>query len=292
MNLKLITPPTALPLHINDVRQHIKQDITDDDNLISLYISSAVEFAQAKTNRQFVAARYQLILDAFPAPNMMLATFGRNKSTTDYVIQLFKTPLIQVVSIDYTASDGTTKTMAATDYIVDSAYDPPRIMSGYGKEWPITQDRIGAVKVTFDTGYMAPIAVDIVANTVTIKNWKTLIVGDNIRLSNSGGVLPAPLANRTDYYIQSVVSPGVYTLTTSPGGSVLDLTVLDSGISFLGQPGINGSPGELPGGIKAWMLLRSESLYTNRGETVNTRGNIVPLPFADSLLDPYKMVLM
>lgn len=291
MNLKLITPPTALPLSIIDARQHLKQDLTDDDNLINFYLGAAVEFAQAKTRRQFVAARYQLILDGFPAPNLMLATFGKTITKYDYVIQLERTPLIQVVSIDYTAPNGTVATLLSSEYQVDTSFDPPRISPAFGKQWPSAQAQMGSVRVTFDAGYMAPISANVTSNAITISGWKTLAVGDIIRLSNSGGALPAPLAQKTDYYIQSVISAGIYTLATTAGGAVIDITTAGTGTTYMGQAGINNTAGELPDGIKAWMLLRCESLYTNRGETANAKGTISPLPYVDSLLDPYKTVL-
>ena len=291
MPLKLLTPPTALPLHVADVRQHLKQDITDDDNLISLYLGAAVEFAQMQTQRQLVSARFQLIMDGFPGPTLMSSLSSESFSIPANAIQIPRSPLIQIVSIQYMAMDGSTQTMPPADYTVDQSCDPPRITPIFGKIWPIPMPQIGSVKVTFDAGYSAAITADATANTVSAPAWKALSVGDNIRLSNSGGALPLPLQQKTDYFIQAVVSPGVYTLAGSSGGAVIDLTGAGSGLNFIGQPGINGSPGELPDGIKSWMLLRCDSLYSHRGESANTRGTIVPLPWVDRLLDPYRVLL-
>lgn len=292
MPLKLITPPTAQPLAVSDVRQHLKQDITDDDNLIALYLGAAVEFAQMQTQRQLVAARYQYVLDGFPGPSLMGVPIGQAFGIPAHAIQIPRTPLIQVVSIQYTAMDGSTQTMPTTDYTVDHSCDPPRITPVFGKIWPIPLPQIGSVRVTFDAGYMAAFTADATANTITVKGWRDLVVGETVRLSNSGGALPAPLAAKTDYFIQSAPGAGVYTLAASSGGSVIDLTTAGTGVNFLGQTGINNSPGELPDGIKSWMLLRCDSLYSHRGETANTRGQIVPLPYVDRLLDPFSVVLM
>jgi hypothetical protein len=38
--------------------------------------------------------------------------------------------------------------------------------------------------------------------------------------------------------------------------------------------------------------LRVDSLYNQRGEVAFTRGRMDKLPFADALLDPYKIVLL
>ncbi|MFA6076344.1 MAG: phage head-tail connector protein [Negativicutes bacterium] len=292
MPLKLITPPTAQPLHVADVRQHLKQDILDDDNLILLYLGAAVEFAQMQTQRQLVSARYQYVLDGFPGYSLSGVPLNSSFSIPAQAIQIPRTPLMQVVSIQYTAMDGTTQTMPSTDYTVDQSCEPPRITPVFGKIWPIPLPQIGSVRVTFDAGYIAPIASNSTANTITAQAWKALVVGDNIRLSNSGGALPTPLQPKTDYFIQSVVSAGVYTLAASSGGSVIDITDTGTGLNFIGQPGLNGSTGELPDGIKSWMLLRCDSLYSHRGETANTRGTIAALPYVDRLLDPYQVVLM
>jgi uncharacterized phiE125 gp8 family phage protein len=293
MPLKLITPPVCLPLHVNDVRQHIKQDIFDDDNLINIYLGAAVEFAQMRTQRQLVSARYQYVLDSFPGPSLMGVPLGAPFGTPAHAIQIPRTPLIQVVSVQYTAMDGITQTMPTTDYTVDQSCDPPRITPVFGKIWPITLPQIGAVRVTFDAGYVATFSADATADTIIIDGYKTLVIGDSVRLSNSGGALPSPLKPKTDYFIQSVVSTGIYKLSATSGGAAIDLT--DSGftgINYIGATGINGATGEIPDGIKSWLFLRCDSLYSHRGETANTRGTIIPLPFVDSLLDPFSVVLM
>ena len=291
MPLKLLTPPTTQPLHVADVRQHLKQDITDDDNLILVYLGAAVEFAQMQTQRQLIAARYQYILDGFPGPSLMGVPIGEAFGIPVHAVQLPRTPLIQVVSIQYTAMDGSMQTMPTTDYIVDQSCDPPRITPVFGKIWPIPLPQIGSVRITFDAGYMAPIVANTTGNVIAVQGWKTFAIGDNVRFSNSGGILPAPLLPKTDYFIQSVVGAGVYTLAASSGGNVIVLTTNGTGLNFIGQPGLNNSPGELPDGLKSWMLLRCDSLYSHRGETANTRGSIVPLPYIDRLLDPYRTLL-
>lgn len=270
MSIKLITPPKAGPLHVADVRQHLKQDIADDDNLIGIYLGSALQEAESKTGRQLVAARFQLVMDDFPS----------------CAIQLPRSPLIQVVSIQYTDTAGITQTVPSTDYTVDQGSEVPRITPVYGKSWSSVLAQIGSVLITFDAGYVAVMTAS--GNNITVKGWRDMVVGDVVRLSNSGGELPAPLQSRTDYFIQSVVSPGVYTLAATAGGAAIALTNAGSGINFIGQTGLNGSAGEIPDGIRSWMLLRCESLYTHRGETLDARGTLNTLPYVDRLLDPYK----
>jgi uncharacterized phiE125 gp8 family phage protein len=52
-----------------------------------------------------------------------------------------------------------------------------------------------------------------------------------------------------------------------------------------------GGAGDVPQGLKRWILLRVGTLYQNREEPIASRGRVDPLPFIDGLLDPYRMVL-
>lgn len=276
MSLTPLTPPAALPLHIADVRQHLRQDITDDDNLIiGVYAPAAVAEAESATQRQLVAARYRYTIDSFPA-----------------VIKLPKSPLIQIIGINYIAADGTTQTVPSENYTIDPSSLVPEITLMPGKSWPIISRQANAVQITFDAGYVAPFAVDIPANSIAAPAWKPLVVGETVRLSNSGGALPVPLENKKDYFVQAVILPGTYTLSATSGGPAIDLTSVGTGLNFIGQTGINGSDGEIPAAIIAWILLNVETQYTYRGRLLTTADQLSKNPFVDRLLDPYRTVLL
>ena len=106
--------------------------------------------------------------------------------------------------------------------------------------------QIGAVEVTFDAGYAAPLSADAAADWIYVPGWKTLAVNDVVRLSNRDGALPAPLKANTDYYVKAVVSADKYQLAASAGGALLDLTDAGTGDSFIGV---------IPGGLIAWLRL-------------------------------------
>lgn len=51
-----------------------------------------------------------------------------------------------------------------------------------------------------------------------------------------------------------------------------------------------GAASSVPEGIKAWLKMRIGALYENREEFLSGRGVVVAeLPFADSLLDPFRI---
>ena len=291
MPLQLITGPTAEPISLIEAKTHLRQTaITADDTLIKALVRGARALVEQKTQRCIMAQRWRLVLDSFPGPTLMGVPFGQAFTLPAHAILLPKAPALQVVSITYTAMDGTTQTLAAgTDYVVDLACEPARITPPFGKIWPIPLPQIGAVQVTFDAGCCAPLTANIGSDQIAIPAWKTLAASDTLRVFNrdvaavGDGALPAPLAINTDYYVKTVVSAGVYQLAATAGGALIDITGAGTGENFVGV---------LPDGMIDWMRLSLATLYENREAIVmDQRVTLAQLPFEfiDGLLDPYRL---
>lgn len=280
MPLQLVTPPVGEPLHLLDALAHIKQDQGIDDAHVAATITSARKIAENRTWRQLLGARYAQVLDSFPGIGQFGVPWGKAYTRPGNAIYLERAPIQVVESITYLAMDGSTQTVDPATYTVDYTSEPCRITPVFGKIWPIPLPQIGAVSVKFIAGFAAPIAIDTTADTITVRGpWKAQQVGDPVRFTNSGGALPAPLQLETDYYIESVVAAGVYTLAATPGGAKIDLTDVGAGASFIG---------EVPADILAWIRMRIGSLDQFREEVaIMSRGKIDELPFVDGLLDSY-----
>ncbi|MFM0256097.1 head-tail connector protein [Paraburkholderia sediminicola] len=280
MPLQLITAPSAEPLTLAEAKLHLRVDIDDDDTLIGALIAAARDYAQGETHKQMVSARWKQVLDSFPGPSLIGIPYGRQYTLPGHAIYLQRAPVIRVLSIQYLDMTGVAQTMPDTDYTVDYSSEPVRITPVFGQIWPIPLPQIGAVWVNFDAGYAAPVTADAVAGTISAPGWSRLAVGDAVRLSNGGGALPAPLSAMTDYFVQSIVSDGVYKLSATAGGVPIVLTDAGTGQSFVGA---------VPEGLKAWLKIRLSTLYENREEVaIMNRGTIQALPYVDRLLDAYK----
>ena len=280
--LQTIIAPTALPIDVAEARLQVKQDITFEDLLFNVWIGAAAQFAESQTERTLLATRFRLVLDAFPGPSLYGVPAGVSFSLPGHAIQLPRSPLIQLVSIMYLDMGRTWQTMPAADYTVDDSGPLVRITPVFGKIWPITMPEIGAVRVLFDAGYATPMVADATADTITPGLWKTLAVGDPVRFANSGGALPAPLQLNTDYYVQSLVGNAIKVAAT-PAGAAINLTDTGTGLHTLG---------EIPAGIRGWMLMRIDSHFNHRGETTIAEGRMAAMPYIDRLLDPYRVVTM
>lgn len=276
MALQLVTGPTALPLDLAEAKLHLRYAASDQDALILAGIDGVRGQVEAFIHKQLVAARWKQVMDAFPY-SLEPIEYGRPNSRRGNAIYLERGPVLLVESIQYLDMQGVQQTVDPSVYTVDYSSDPVRITPVFGQIWPIPIPQIGSVWVIFDAGFAAPITA--AGNNVTVRGWVPLVVGNAVRFSNSGGALPAPLQPNTDYFVQSVVSPGVYTLSATAGGAVIPLTDTGSGTSYLGA---------IPEGIKAWMKLRLGTLDVSRDEPTLQPINANGMTFADRLLDIYK----
>jgi hypothetical protein len=256
-------------LALAEVKLHLKQDISDDDVLISAFLASARAYAETYCSKQFVSARLALQVDAFPC----------------WELHLMRGPVVEIESIQYLDASGVTQTMSSTDYWLDAYTDPAKLTPALNKSWPATANRGGAVTINYKAGYVAGCTFDAATDAVTVKNWRTLAVNDAVRFSNSGGALPAELQAGMLYYVQSVVSAGVYKLSAASGGAAIDLSGAGTGLHFMAQPGIHWAKPELPPMVRAWLLLRCDTAYSHRGENVNVKRELVHMPYVDGLLD-------
>lgn len=278
--LEPITTPAGLALDVTEARQHVKQDVDFDDVLLFGMIASATEAAESETERTLLARRWRLRLDAFPGPALLGVPYGKPYTLPPHAIVLPRYPVQAVESIQYLAMSGELVTLDPAWYVVDYSAPCCRITPVFGRVWPVPLPQIGAVRVNFTAGHLTPVEVD--GDVLTPECWQPLAVGDEVRFSVSGGAgasLPAPLKPGKTYLVQALATGGGIRVSdpASPS-SALELTTQGVGTIYLGA---------LPAAVKSWMLLRIDSLYAHRGEVATV--SIAPMPYADRLLDPWRV---
>lgn len=289
--------PSVEPITLADAKLYVRQTESFDDSLITSLIAAARQYAEMVTRRALIAQRLSYLLDSFPRPGLNVGSanwygpqWGINPGPmtvlspdgfTGYEIFLPMPPTIAIEAIKYVDTNGALQTLDPTQYqFVPS--EKALLVPTFGTVWPQTQDQKAAVEVQFIGGFAAPLTANAGADTITAPLQPSLQVGNTLRLSNIGGALPAPLQLLTDYYVRSVVSSGVYTLSATSGGALIDITDAGTGQSFIGA---------VPDGILAWMKVRVSTLYDNREEVaILTRGKIELLPYVDNLLDPFRVL--
>jgi uncharacterized phiE125 gp8 family phage protein len=180
MSLQLVTPPAGEPVSLAEAKLHLRVDSGEDDLLIGSLITAARQAAETITHRQFITARWKLVMDAFAGQAVLI----------------HKSPLLSVVAVEYLDMAGLVQTMPPSHYTVDAACEPARLTPIFGQTWPPTLPQIGAVSVTFDAGYGAASAVP-----EGIKSWIKLRVGslyahrEEISVLTRGRIDPLPFVD-------------------------------------------------------------------------------------------------
>jgi uncharacterized phiE125 gp8 family phage protein len=140
--LELKTAPTHEPITLEEAKDHLRVDGTDDDALISDLITAARKRAEKFQRRAFITQTWTVFLDEFPV-----------------WIRLPKPPLQSVTSVKYLDTDGVQQTLASADYRVDTKSVPARITPAWNESWPSTRAVTNAVEIEMVVGYGAATVV-------------------------------------------------------------------------------------------------------------------------------------
>lgn len=193
MPLQLVTPPIDEPVTLAEAKLHLRVDFDEDDALILALISAARQAAETITGRQFITARWKMVLDRFAGQEGMVNSCDSNFSLPNHAILLFKCPVQTITAIQYLDMNGAMQTMPPAHYVLETACEPARVTPVFGQIWPVSLPQIGAVNVTFDAGYGS--SQDVPEG---IKSWIKIRVGslyahrEEIAVINRGRVDPLP----------------------------------------------------------------------------------------------------
>jgi len=139
INYELKTAPTSEPITLAQAKNHLKVDVTTDDDLISGLIQSVRKKVESYTGRALIAQTWYGYADKVQG-----------------VIELTKCPVISVSSIKYTDTDGNEQTWPSTEYETDLSSTPARIIEADGYSYPTVQSGLKKWKIEFVTGYGQP----------------------------------------------------------------------------------------------------------------------------------------
>lgn len=279
--------PSGLPISVLELRDHVRQDVANDDVLLTAYLRAAVTTAETICGRSLVAQRWKLVLDSFPGgAGLTGVAYGKVAGLPRHAILLERGPVLAVQSIKYLDYSGVQQTLSPTVYTADLSSLLGRVTPRFGQIWPPALPQIGSVEITYDGGDCALVTADVTADTITIVGgiWKPLAIGDAVRFTVSGSgtapvaALPAPLRADTDYFVKTLPTATSMTLAATLGGALIDITDTGQGQSYIGA---------CHESVRSWLLCRVGALFENREDaTIIQRGALVQVPYLDRLLDP------
>lgn len=140
MSLQIVTPPTAEPVTIDEVKARLRLTTTADDALILQLITTARVFAEAAIKKSIVSKGYSTTLERFPWPTEC--------------IRLPVGPVSAVTSIMYMDPVGIWQTWPAATYLVGLQQLPAVILPVQGAGYPETYQAPGlnVVVINFNAG--------------------------------------------------------------------------------------------------------------------------------------------
>ncbi len=145
MTIKVITGPTLEPITLAEAKLQCRVDLSDEDSLITSYITAAREWCEKIDWRAYLTQTLELWLDAWP---------------DDRVLMLPRPPMQSVTKIEYYDTADIKYTLVPADYYVSQAAQPGRIHLTYEASWPNTTLReMEAICITYKAGWTAAASV-------------------------------------------------------------------------------------------------------------------------------------
>jgi len=154
MPFKLKTSPSVEPLTVQEVRDHLCVDSTDDDALISELISVARQYIEESTRRPLITQSWTYYSDCFSGD-----------------IEL-KPNLQSVTTVKYIDTDGNQQTLSSENYSVDIASIIGTVYPAYSLAWPSARYTTNSIEIEFIAGYGLAAAVP-----APIKQAALLLIG-------------------------------------------------------------------------------------------------------------------
>ncbi len=138
MNLQRISGPLHEPISVDDLMMHSRIDSDAEYTYVQSLIAAAREHVEDELRRTLMPTTWEWTLDNWPCVPLAIP----------------RAPLRSIVSIKYTDEDGVEATYSASNYFIDTASEPGRLMLKPDASWPsVTLQAIAGVKIRFVAGY-------------------------------------------------------------------------------------------------------------------------------------------
>ncbi|TIX89195.1 head-tail connector protein [Rhizobium sp. P44RR-XXIV] len=177
---KVTAPATQEPVTLDEAKRQLHVDFDDEDDYIDLLIKAARNHVEKYCNIRLGTQSVDLKCDAW-------CDFAR----------LPVAPVQSIDVISYIASDGTSATLASSEYELRSEDLEGEIVRAYGKQWPVIQPG-SRITVSAIAGYDdVPTAVKL-AMLLLIGHWfdnREAVTTDQKGLADTPMAVDALLSN-------------------------------------------------------------------------------------------------
>ncbi len=162
--LMLLTPPAVEPVGLNEAKAYLGVLDSAEDNLISNLITAARQAVEQYCGRVLISQSWRLTLDTWPQEAIVngglrddgaLLAANHRLGGGVVAIQLPKPPLQAVLAIRVYSAAGPAATIPASNYVVDGAATPGRVVMTSGASLPVIGQTARGLEIDFTAGYGA-----------------------------------------------------------------------------------------------------------------------------------------
>lgn len=194
MAVKIITPPTAEPISLDEVKLNLRVVNSDEDADITRMISAARCAVEGKLNRFLMPQTVEMAADYFPWPYVW------DPSNPTGLVRLQGGPFVSMVNVKYTDGSGAEQTLDPSIYVVNDYTEPVELSPTFGNTWPITRLQAVAVKIRYNVGY-----ADAAHVPESIKQWLHMAIGT--MYENRETSSDKPLYGLPDDFMNDLIQP-------------------------------------------------------------------------------------
>lgn len=154
MNTAVVTAPNyaASPVTLQEVKNHLKLDSTAFDDQISIIRLAAIAKVASVTKNALAPQVHDIFFDRWPGEILHEQQQWPWRDCESFALPFY--PVNAISSFKYTGSDGTVTTWDTSNYILNAAAKPCRVVRGYSVSWPsVTKYPVNPIAIRIQCGY-------------------------------------------------------------------------------------------------------------------------------------------
>jgi uncharacterized phiE125 gp8 family phage protein len=198
----LVTAPTIEPVTLAELKAMVRvtTDDTAEDTLLTTLISVAREHLEKLTWRKFIQQTWDYSVNQFVTPVGQVFTWDAVRGQVPYPIYLPFPPVSSITSITYLDVNGTSTTLATTEWELGERHGINVVRLKYGKSWPAVRNVEDAVTIRMVCGYGA-------ATTVPAGIKHAILLLASHLYSNREPVNIGNIVNDIPWTVEALINP-------------------------------------------------------------------------------------
>lgn len=156
---KVTTPPESPAVSVNDLKAHLNITHNLQDNLLQLYLSAAIKYAEDYTNITLMETEFTTYRDNFPSLSYSEGYYAgginplNSTPSSSGSFELRKSPLVDVSEISYINTQGVSTIVDPSKYYLTRESDYSEVLATPNSDWPTDlRNTMQSVTIVFTAG--------------------------------------------------------------------------------------------------------------------------------------------